>query len=69
LADGLACPVAVDQNSGRLRGRVGQRLDAAVIEIGAAIEDDFRDAGAWRALGDQLADRGAASVSAPVLPP
>ena len=37
-------------------GGFGQRLDAAVIDVGAAVEDDFLDAGLGGALGDQLAD-------------
>ena len=41
-----------------LTGSVGQRLDAAVIDVRAAIEDDFLDAGLAGALGDQLADSG-----------
>ena len=36
---------------------IGQRLDAAVIEIAAAIEDHILDALLLGALGDQLADR------------
>src|ERR1700753_3295198 len=39
-----------------LAGRIGQRLDAAVIEIAAAVEHDFLDAVLHRALGEQLAD-------------
>src|SRR5450631_1663726 len=37
--------------------RVGQRLDAAVIEIVAAVEHHFLDALGGGAFGDQLADR------------
>src|SRR5271154_5867325 len=37
--------------------RIGERLDAAVIEIAAAIEDHLFDALLLGALGDQLADR------------
>src|SRR4051812_6678263 len=37
--------------------RVGQRLDAAVIEIAAAVEDHFGDAVLHCALRQQLADR------------
>src|ERR1700761_2722518 len=37
--------------------RVGQRLDAAVIKIAAAIEDHFLDAVLYRALRQKLADR------------
>src|SRR5579862_4102846 len=40
-----------------LAGGVGQGLDPAVIEIGAAVEDHPLDAGCLGALGDQLADR------------
>ena len=31
-----------------LAGGVGQRLDAAVIDVGAAVEDDLLDAGLRR---------------------
>jgi hypothetical protein len=49
---------------------IGQRLDPAMIDIGAAVEDDIRDAGRLdRAFGNQLADSAAASQSAPVLMP
>src|ERR1700726_4093632 len=41
----------------RLACGIGQRLDAAVIEIAAAIEDYVLDALLLGALGDQLADR------------
>ena len=47
-------------------GGFGQRLDAAVIDVGAAVEDHFLDAGLDGALGDQLADRRSGAVSAPV---
>src|SRR5581483_11177760 len=40
-----------------LARRIGQRLDAAVIEIAAAVEHDLLDAVFHRALGEQLADR------------
>src|SRR5579862_7005826 len=40
-----------------LAGGVGQGLDPAVINIGAAVEHDARDPGRLGALGDQLADR------------
>src|SRR5438552_2034797 len=40
-----------------LARRIGQRLDATVIEIAAAIEHDLLDALLHRALGQQLADR------------
>ena len=40
------------------RARVGQRLDAPVIAIAAAIEHDLVDAGLDRPLGEQLADGG-----------
>jgi hypothetical protein len=39
-------------------GCFGEGLDAAVIDEGAAVEDDFLDAGLDRALGNQLADCG-----------
>src|SRR5215203_3434954 len=39
-----------------LAGGVGQRLDAAVIEIAGAVEHDARHAGCARALGDQAPD-------------
>ena len=39
-----------------LAGGFGQRLDAAVVDVGAAVEDHFLDAGLDGALGDQLAD-------------
>src|SRR5689334_4281281 len=35
---------------------IGQRLDASVIEIAAAVEHDVLDSLFLRALGDQLAD-------------
>src|SRR5688572_28680412 len=50
-----------------LSGGIGQRLDAAVEEIAAAIEDDFLDAGSQRTLGDQLADRGSARLVGAIL--
>src|SRR3712207_627629 len=37
---------------------VGQRLDAAMIEIGAAVEDDLADAGRPGALGHEAPDLG-----------
>src|SRR5690606_25155926 len=37
-------------------GGVCKGLNTAMIEIGPAIEDHFRDAGLGAALGDQLAD-------------
>src|SRR5579863_5373437 len=40
-----------------LAGGVGQGLDPAMIEIGAAVEHDPLDAGDLGALGDQLTDR------------
>src|SRR5688572_5320293 len=40
-----------------LTGGVGQRLDAAVIEIAAAVEHDVLDAFFLGAFGNQLADR------------
>ena len=36
---------------------IGERLDAPVVEIAAAVEHDVLDALLDRALGDQLADR------------
>src|SRR5258708_17152158 len=39
-----------------LAGGVGQGLDPAVIEIGAAVEDDPLDPGRLSALGEQFAD-------------
>jgi hypothetical protein len=39
-----------------LTGGIGQRCDAAVIHVAAAVEHDFLDAGSQGALGDQLAD-------------
>jgi hypothetical protein len=45
--------------------RIGQSLDAAVIQIAAAIEDHLLDALLLRALGDQLAD----FLAAATLPP
>src|SRR3954471_3383852 len=41
-----------------LAGGVGQGLDPAMIEIGAAVEDDAPDPARLGALGDQLADGG-----------
>src|SRR5260221_4446860 len=41
-----------------LAGGVGQGLDPAMIEIGAAVEYDALDPRRLGALGDQLADRG-----------
>src|SRR6185295_11940491 len=49
------CPVLEVESA--LTGGVGQRLDAAVIEIAAAIEHDVLDALFLGALGNQLADR------------
>ena len=37
-------------------GRVGQGLDAAVVEIAATIEDHLLDALLFCALGDELAN-------------
>ena len=49
-----------------LAGGIGQRLDAAVVDVGAAVEHDLTDALCCGALGDQLADRlRAASTVAP----
>src|SRR5260370_29857355 len=39
-----------------LSGGVGQSLDPAVEQIGAAIEHNLRDPGCFRPLGDQLAN-------------
>jgi hypothetical protein len=39
-----------------LAGAVGQRRDAAVVLVAAAVEDDALDAGSLGALGDELAD-------------
>src|SRR5205085_1903130 len=39
-----------------LAGCFGERLDAPMVDVGAAVEDHFLDAGLDRALGDQLAD-------------
>ncbi len=50
----VVCPLEIQ--SAFARG-VGQRLDAAVIEVAAAVEDHVLDALFLRALGDQLADR------------
>src|ERR1043165_9082242 len=41
-----------------LAGGFGQGLDPAMIEIGAAVEDDLLNPGRLGALGDQLADCG-----------
>ena len=50
-------------------GGVGQRIDAAVIQVTAAVEHDSLDAGGDRALGDQLADgRGRVLVGAGLQP-
>src|SRR6266511_1824707 len=38
--------------------RIGQRLDAAVVEIAAAVEDHRLDSGLLRVLGQELADAG-----------
>src|SRR5439155_23009795 len=40
-----------------LAGGVGEGLDAAVIEIGATVEDDLCDPRRLGALGEELADR------------
>ena len=45
----------LELQSGFSRG-IGQRLDAAVVQIAAAIEDHFLDSLFLGALGDQLAD-------------
>src|SRR3569833_3191634 len=39
-----------------LASSVGEALDAPMIQISAAVEDDLADTGSLRALGDQLAD-------------
>ena len=44
-----------------LAGAVGERLDAPVVEVAAAVEHDLADAGGLGPLGDQLADLAAAS--------
>ena len=55
----LGSPAAKNQKlRPRLAGGFGQRLDAAVIDVRPAVEDDFLDAGLGGALGDQLADGG-----------
>src|SRR4029077_17144014 len=41
-----------------LAGGGGEGRDAAVIDVAAAVEHDFLDAGLYGALGDQLADLG-----------
>src|SRR5690349_23249751 len=41
-----------------LAGGIGQRLDPAVVEIGAAVEYHSLDTRRLGALGEQLADRG-----------
>src|SRR5690606_30511681 len=41
-----------------LAGGIGQRLDAAVIFVGASIENDGADAGLRSPLGDQPSDLG-----------
>jgi hypothetical protein len=40
-----------------LAGAIGNCLDSTVIEETAAIEDDRRNSGVLRALGNDLADR------------
>src|SRR5581483_1797755 len=50
-----------------LAGAVGERLDAPVIAIAAAIEHDLVDARLPGALGHQLADRGGGSLVGPGL--
>src|SRR5690606_30146693 len=47
----------LEVQAGLARG-VGQRLDAAVIDVRPTIEDDFLAAGLGGALGDELADSG-----------
>src|SRR5438445_12197024 len=51
-----------------LAGGVGQGLDSAVIEIGAAVEHDPLDPGRLGAFGDQLADRPCGPFIGPRLP-
>ena len=46
-------------------GCIGQRLDAAVVQVSATVEDDLLDALLLRALGDQLADFAAAATLPP----
>src|SRR5579872_3609218 len=41
-----------------LAGGIGQSLDPAVVEVGAAVKHDPLDAGRLGALGEELADRG-----------
>src|SRR5207244_4478478 len=48
-------------------GGIGQRLDAAVIDVAAAVEDDLLDTGLQRALGEQLADLGRRRLVGPGL--
>ena len=52
------CANSRSERQAALAGGVGQRSDAAVIHVAAAVEDDFLDAGRQRALGEQLADLG-----------
>src|ERR1700759_130762 len=51
------CPQVSLEAQPALARRIGQRLDAAVIEIAAAIEHDFLDAVLYRSLRQELADR------------
>ena len=52
----LPCLPSPQNCQAALAGGVGQRLDPAVIEIAAAVENDLLDPGGLGALGDQLAD-------------
>ena len=47
--------------------RIGQRLDAPVVQIAATIEDHLLDALLFRALGDELANLGGGDDVATVL--
>src|SRR6266853_100340 len=50
-----------------LAGGIGQGLDPAVIEIGAAVEHDPLDPGRLGAFGEQLADRACGAFIGPGL--
>src|SRR5262245_25837071 len=50
-------PAKILEAQSAFAGGVGQRLDAPVKQITAAIEHDLFDAFGERALGDELADR------------
>src|SRR5207253_4933422 len=53
---GACHPVPSLKLQAALAGGVGQRLDPAVKQIGAAIEDDAVDAGRLGPLGEELPD-------------